>query len=336
MGRASVGKALLVVGAVLGGVSSSSASAIDTTDTKGGGTGGGLRRKRSSNHHQYRSSKHGNNNRQQQQQQQVPSNNNNGRGLSEESSSAIVANNNNNNNAATTTTLSDTTTNVVGEDLARRFFLPPSHQNLDDIDMRQLILEMNFDGSMSIIMTPEPTPPPTNEPTQSSAPPSTSTSPTFTSCDNEGTCQNRLSEQIYQVSVRVGTVEALDDPSSPQSKASAWILEECDATVPIDPCTESQLLLNEQRYALAVMYFSLGGDGWNAGSNPTLDKSAPDGQWMSGLNYCDWGTEISGANGSYNQLVCDEFGNVLNLNLRTFIILYFSLFLLCCVFVLCS
>ena len=127
------------------------------------------------------------------------------------------------------------------------------------------------------------------------------------------------------MSLRVGTVEALDDPSSPQSKAAAWILEECDATIPIDPCTESQLILNEQRYALAVMYFSLGGDTWNAGSNPSLDKSAPEGQWMSGLNYCDWGTEISGANGSYNQLVCDDFGNVLNLNLRTYCFL-------CCVF----
>ena len=102
--------------------------------------------------------------------------------------------------------------------------------------------------------------------------------------------------------------------------------------MPIDPCTASQILLNEQRYALAVMYFSLGGDNWNAGKNPgnnpgnnrkarngrntRVDKGAPSGTWLSGLNYCQWGTEISGANGSYNQLVCDEFGNVLNLNLR--------------------
>ena len=97
----------------------------------------------------------------------------------------------------------------------------------------------------------------------------------------------------------------------------AWILEECDASTPIDPCDTTQLLLNEQRYALAVMYFSLGGDAWNSGSNPDLDEDAGSGVWLSGLNYCEWGAEISGANGgSYNQLVCDEFGNVLNLNLR--------------------
>lgn len=65
------------------------------------------------------------------------------------------------------------------------------------------------------------------------------------------------------------------------------------------------------------MYFSLGRDDWNGGSNPGLDKRAPEGTWLSGLNYCDWGTEISGANGSYNQLVCDQFGNVLNLNLQS-------------------
>ena len=64
------------------------------------------------------------------------------------------------------------------------------------------------------------------------------------------------------------------------------------------------------------MYFSLGGDGWNTGANPGVDNGAGRGTWLSGLNYCDWDTEISGTNGSYNQLVCDEYGNVLNLNLR--------------------
>ena len=60
----------------------------------------------------------------------------------------------------------------------------------------------------------------------------------------------------------------------------------------------------------------LGGDTWNARRNPRLEKGTTGETWLSGLNYCKWGTEISGANGGYNQLVCDEFGNVLNLNMR--------------------
>lgn len=141
----------------------------------------------------------------------------------------------------------------------------------------------------------------------------TSTEPTLTNC----TCENRLTELILQVSARVDTVDELDDPNSPQSKASEWILEECDADVPIDPCTESQIGLIEQRYALAVMYFSLGGDGWNTGSNPSVDKDAGNGVWLSGRDYCNWGTEITGQNGHYNQIVCcNESGNLLNLNLR--------------------
>lgn len=293
-------KTLLTVGALLS--SSSSAMAADSTMEAGG-----LRRKRSSND-QYRSRLENRSNDRQapqpshelddsqpQHQQQPPQ-----QRLTEQLDPDTTA----------------TSRGNVGDDLARRFFLPPSHQKLDDIDMRQLILEMNFEGSLSIIQTAAPTQRPTMSPTFSTAFPSVSTAPTMTSCDNPGTCENRLAQQIYEVSVRVGTVETLDDPNSPQSQASSWILEECDADIPIDPCSSSQLLLNEQRYALAVMYFSLGGDSWNAGSNPMLDKAAPAGSWMSGLNYCEWGTEISGANGSYNQLICDEFGNVLNLNLR--------------------
>jgi len=63
----------------------------------------------------------------------------------------------------------------VGDELAHKFFLSPTHKNaLDDIDITQLIMEMNFEGgSMSFIQTLAPTPPPTVSPTKSP-----STSPT--------------------------------------------------------------------------------------------------------------------------------------------------------------
>ena len=216
------------------------------------------------------------------------------------------------------------------DEIAQKFFLPSS--SLEEIDMRKLIMEMNV-ASMSFVMTEpptkrptiSPTPAPTGKPSKSptmeptmepTGMPSVSVQPTRTNCDNPGTCQNRLREQIYAVSERVGTVPTLDDPNSPQYKAGEWIIEECDASVPIDPCSESQILLNEQRYALAVMYFSLGGESWNAGANPGVEDDASPGTWLSGLNYCDWGSEVSGTGGSYKQLVCDEFGNVQNLNLR--------------------
>lgn len=210
----------------------------------------------------------------------------------------------------------------VDQELASRFFLPSKAQaELDEIDMRELLfqmnVEMNLEMSMSFITTPAPTKAPTPSPTQSTDAPSISTMPTLTNCDNPGTCQNRLRDQIFAVSVRMGTTEALDDPNSPQSQARDWILEECDATIPIDPCTASQLILNEQRYGLAVMYYGLGGDSWNAGANPGQDAAAGPGQWMSGLNYCEWGAEITGTGGSFKQLVCDDLGNVLNLNLQS-------------------
>jgi len=144
--------------------------------------------------------------------------------------------------------------------------------------------------------------------------------PTSLNCALPGACANRLQEQIYSVSQRVGTVAALDDPTSPQSRARDWIVEECDADVPIDPCTESQIFLNEQRYALAVMYFSLGGEQWTYGSNPTLNKDAGAGVWMTGENFCDWTSEVMGKDGLYSQLICDEFGNVNSLNLREYLI----------------
>ena len=191
-----------------------------------------------------------------------------------------------------------------------------SNSNFDNIDI-DFNLNINI-GEPDDVTTKTPTTFRTKDPTKfpTTAPSKDPTKFPTTAPTTE--CQGCLSKLINQVSVRVGTVAALDDPNSPQSRAEAWILEECDGTIPIDPCDESQLILIEQRYALAVMYFSLGGDGWNTGSNPSLDKSAAEGVWLSGLNYCDWSTEISTFGLPYDQLVCDEFGNVLNLNLRTY------------------
>ena len=136
-------------------------------------------------------------------------------------------------------------------------------------------------------------------------------------CQQPTGCKKLLQDRIQAVSLRVSTSnETLDDADSAQYRASEWLLEECDAAVPIDTCAESQMLLNEQRYALAVMYFSMGGEGWNEGSNPNLDEDAGEGTWLSGLDYCDWGTTVTGWWGK--QLICDDFGNVLKFQLGEF------------------
>ena len=78
------------------------------------------------------------------------------------------------------------------------------------------------------------------------------------------------------------------------------MLEECSDPCPTNLCTT----VAKQRYALAVVYFSMGGDGWERGSNPGLDKS---GTWLSGCNYCEWNA---------TQVVCDQSNkNVLELHL---------------------
>lgn len=129
-------------------------------------------------------------------------------------------------------------------------------------------------------------------------------------------CAAHLNDMFQEISIRVGTTGELNDSDSPQSMASDWMVQQCDADPPIDLCNAFLITLMEQRYALAVMYFSLGGDGWVYGSNPDLDPNAPPGQWMSSLNYCEWGA---------HQIVCDEFGNVLNLNLSEFIFIYIDI-----------
>eukprot|EP00585_Thalassiosira_rotula_P009655 CAMPEP_0196147902 /NCGR_PEP_ID=MMETSP0910-20130528/26457_1 /TAXON_ID=49265 /ORGANISM="Thalassiosira rotula, Strain GSO102" /LENGTH=1211 /DNA_ID=CAMNT_0041410433 /DNA_START=148 /DNA_END=3779 /DNA_ORIENTATION=+ len=150
----------------------------------------------------------------------------------------------------------------------------------------------------------QPSPPSTTPPPYSSERPSSL---------SLRTCKNLLQDQIYVVSARVGTSnETLGDRNSPQYKASKWLLEECEAAVPIDPCTPSQRLLNEQRYALAVMYYSLGGQGWTYGRK--VSNVTSKGTWMSKWNYCEWSDESTD---SSNQIVCDEFGNVLELNLES-------------------
>ena len=129
-------------------------------------------------------------------------------------------------------------------------------------------------------------------------------------CRSPQMCKKRLQELINTVTDKVNSSLALEDPNSAQSMARDWILKECDADPPIDPCDESGINLIEQRYALAVLYFSLGGDDWYGGANPGQDPSAPAGKWLSGLNFCNWAAW---------RLDCDEDGNAVTINLCEYV-----------------
>lgn len=64
----------------------------------------------------------------------------------------------------------------------------------------------------------------------------------------------------------------LMDSSTPQAKAYLWMLNDDPAQV--DPCSYSKIL---QRYILATLYFSSGGEEWNAANG-----------WLTGEAECNW------------------------------------------------
>ena len=64
--------------------------------------------------------------------------------------------------------------------------------------------------------------------------------------------------------------QALSDSSTPQSRALAWL----EGNVNLDTYTDQQKV---QRYVLATLYYSTGGDSWDTGPG-----------WLSDDNECDW------------------------------------------------
>jgi hypothetical protein len=65
--------------------------------------------------------------------------------------------------------------------------------------------------------------------------------------------------------------DRLMEIGSPQYRAARWISEEDPIQLDINDASF------EQRYAMAVLYYSLNGDGWNVINN-----------WLSEASECDW------------------------------------------------
>jgi hypothetical protein len=103
---------------------------------------------------------------------------------------------------------------------------------------------------------------------------------------------NPLFQFLLEVSPDGG--EALLDTTSPQYASFEWLLSENNSGI----SSEQRLL---QRYALATLYFSTGGDDWT---------TAP--LWLTNTDECEWFSseeddEICDANGNYVEI--DLSGN---------------------------
>lgn len=84
-----------------------------------------------------------------------------------------------------------------------------------------------------------------------------------------------LENIITDVSGRFETGNLFDDSSSGQSRAREWIQNDLKDATPIDLCDETEKFHIEQRFALAMFSFSLGGDGW-----APVAIGSRDGKWL--------------------------------------------------------
>jgi len=108
-------------------------------------------------------------------------------------------------------------------------------------------------------------------------------SPSIKSICSEPTERKLIIERrIFSISKK-----GLDVPSSPQTKAMNWIID--DDPIQMNGCSRELL----ERYSTVVIYFSLGGDLWYSKS-----------KWLSGESICIW-----------EGVTCDDSGKVNSLNL---------------------
>jgi hypothetical protein len=164
------------------------------------------------------------------------------------------------------------------EDLWNRAMAVDESMKLDE-----RILQMSASFSMPTgPTTPRPSPNAAQSPSGSSlpsmvpsdAPSRGSKTPTEDSKPPTEDCLSGTTREEYIKNAlsRVTEASALEDPSSPQSSALAWIsgLDPME----FDPCTYPTI---EQRYGLATFYFATIGNDWIKNDN-----------WLSAKSECEW------------------------------------------------
>lgn len=133
--------------------------------------------------------------------------------------------------------------------------------------------------------------------------------PTLTNCP--GISEDERIEQILAILDSVANPDEIRDNSLPQGLATTWLLEQ-DA---FQVCPSIETCEMIQRWSLAVIYYSTGGNGWfqcasdSDGNNPTdnCGSEVPfenDERFLSNNNECTW-AGISCINGCVSEI---EFG----------------------------
>lgn len=96
-----------------------------------------------------------------------------------------------------------------------------------------------------------------------------------------------------------GTLQQWNNRDSPQYKALTWV----QAHSPTTQELEINPLRLQQKYALAVLYYSTDGDHWNNNNG-----------WLTTPNECDW---FVSTKNRVNRWVCDDLGNYIDIDLRS-------------------
>jgi len=116
----------------------------------------------------------------------------------------------------------------------------------------------------------------------------------YPSCSTPGEIKSREESVTTVVKSAVVDDSALNDVTSPQSRAAAWLVEDYALR---DPCVDGSTKQGVQRFVLATFYFSTSGDSWR-------NKWG----WMGKDEECNWGGVVCNSEGDSISLNIDENG----------------------------
>ena len=118
---------------------------------------------------------------------------------------------------------------------------------------------------------------------------SPTSSPTLVNCP--GISEEQRVAQILAILDAVADPVKIRDESLPQGKATTWILSQDDFQI----CPDNDKLV--QRWAMAVLYYSTGGDDWfKCSGNPSVTDNcgnedpfvSGESRFLSGVGECEW------------------------------------------------
>jgi hypothetical protein len=170
------------------------------------------------------------------------------------------------------------------------------------IDIEKPSTEPSLEPSTEPSLAPvavviSPTNAPTLAPVPTSAAPSepigTTETPTLSNCP--GISEDERIEQLLAILDNIANPDEIRDNALPQGLATTWLLEQDE----FQACPSDDSCEMIQRWTLAVMYFSMGGNNWFqcasdlGGNNPTDNCGSEqpfenDERFLSNVDECSW------------------------------------------------